>query len=380
MANFTEPANPGFPPVYQLELDDDVIGGEDGVSNRQGKQLAERTAYLKKGLEQESLDRAAADTALAAADTALQQQIGENKTAIEHLKGRGGYLSAHDFGVPAPSQNALTAYALTQISAISDPLDIWNGTRVKNLNNGHVWALANTPDTQPPIFEWADDGPDTVGTAGNDGTLGLAAGEAEEADGSADGFVTVLPSGKMKLIGFERQQRRIAGEYRYLSFLPEPWEMVKYRLMELSFQIIEIALYPELCARKYAGDAGNAAARWWYKCDEDGTRNPAGLYMRVEDGRGLFHRAAGANSVVRPSIDTLYDGNDIGAFLTDKLGSHKHNLSMWSANTQTGPQLVGMGSGWVAGSAIMPDNIFVSPFGNSETAPASLSVYVVISY
>ena len=33
--------------VYQLELTDPVVGGEDGISNRQAKQLANRTAWLK---------------------------------------------------------------------------------------------------------------------------------------------------------------------------------------------------------------------------------------------------------------------------------------------------------------------------------------------
>ena len=71
--------------------------------------------------------------------------------------GRGGFLDPYDFGA-TPTQNDLTNYALTQISSISDPLLIWNGTSVKNLFNGHVWTLNNTQDTDPPIFEWKDQG------------------------------------------------------------------------------------------------------------------------------------------------------------------------------------------------------------------------------
>lgn len=37
--------------VYQLELTDPVVGGEDGISNRQAKQLANRTAWLKEQQE-----------------------------------------------------------------------------------------------------------------------------------------------------------------------------------------------------------------------------------------------------------------------------------------------------------------------------------------
>jgi uncharacterized protein (UPF0335 family) len=31
-----------------IGLDDDVVGGDEGISNRQVKQLVERTAYLNK--------------------------------------------------------------------------------------------------------------------------------------------------------------------------------------------------------------------------------------------------------------------------------------------------------------------------------------------
>ena len=37
--------------VYQIELTDPVVGGEDGISNRQAKQLANRTAWLKEQQE-----------------------------------------------------------------------------------------------------------------------------------------------------------------------------------------------------------------------------------------------------------------------------------------------------------------------------------------
>jgi hypothetical protein len=102
---------------------------------------------------------------------------------------------------------------------------------------------------------------------------------------------------------------RIPGEYRYLSFQPTPLQLVEWRLLELKYQIIETALYPELCALKYIGDDKNAAADWWYKCAADGTRNVNGLYMRVEDPRGLFFRAAGANA-----LHTAADGGEAGAF------------------------------------------------------------------
>ena len=47
MANLTETADNYTPSIYRLEIDDQVAGGPDGLSNRQAKQLGDRTRYLK---------------------------------------------------------------------------------------------------------------------------------------------------------------------------------------------------------------------------------------------------------------------------------------------------------------------------------------------
>lgn len=47
MPNYLDDSTPEWLPVYQLELEDDVIGGEDGIDNRPHIELAKRTAYLK---------------------------------------------------------------------------------------------------------------------------------------------------------------------------------------------------------------------------------------------------------------------------------------------------------------------------------------------
>jgi hypothetical protein len=204
--NIAEPVNPGFPAVYLLDFNDDVVGGEDGVSNRQAKELVERTAFLKKNLEQEIEDREDADDD-------LQDQIDTNTGKINSVKGRGGYLMAYDFGTHTPTQDALNAYALSQIHS-DDPLDIWNGTHVKNVYvdpatidethpdgvpDNHVWALTNTPDTDPPIHEWVDDGFDSVSEFSND-FAGVLRGMADPGDGSKDGFITAI-GGFAKIIG-----------------------------------------------------------------------------------------------------------------------------------------------------------------------------------
>ena len=112
---------------------------------------------------------------------------------------------------------------------------------------------------------------------------------------------------------------RIVGEYREVGRELTEWELVKYRLLQPYFQLIEIAKYRELCDFKYCGDDDNNTARWWYKCDHLGNRTITGLWMRVEDRRGLFARCAGANAAVRPSNDTLYDAKEAGEFIGDAI-------------------------------------------------------------
>jgi hypothetical protein len=214
MANIPEPANPAFPAVYQWDLEDDVVGGPDGMATYPVKQLTERTAYLKKNLEKEVGDREEADSD-------LQDQIDTNAGKINAVKGRGGYLMAYDFGTHTPTQGDLNAYALSEIHS-DDPLDIWNGTHVKNIYvdpatidedhpdgvpDNHVWALTNTPDTEPPIHEWVDDGFDSVSEFSNE-FAGVLQGMEDPGDGTKDGFITAI--GKYA---------KIIGEIAYKNFM-----------------------------------------------------------------------------------------------------------------------------------------------------------------
>jgi len=132
-------------------------------------------------------------------------------------------------------------------------------------------------------------------------------------------------TGKMKVNGLqehiinERHENRIIGDYRFFSYQPSPLQLAKWRCLPLQYQIIEKALYPDLCATKWVGAGLNATADYWYKCDENGTRNPNGLYMRVEDGRGMFYRGAGANAIKKGANNAPYDGNAIGSFIEDAI-------------------------------------------------------------
>jgi hypothetical protein len=128
---------------------------------------------------------------------------------------------AYDFGTHTPSQDDLNNYALSQIHS-DDPLDIWNGTHVKNIYvdpatvdvdhpNGipdnHVWVLTNTQNTDPPIHEWVDNDFDSVSFFSNI-FGGILQGMEDPGDGSKDGFVTAI--GKYA---------KIIGDYVSKSFI-----------------------------------------------------------------------------------------------------------------------------------------------------------------
>ncbi|MDG0801948.1 tail fiber protein [Pectobacterium polaris] len=76
MANLSE--NPQWVDgIYQIETSDPVVGGPEGVSNRQAKELASRTSYLKKEQEKTGSDLA---THAAAADPHTQYAPKANPT------------------------------------------------------------------------------------------------------------------------------------------------------------------------------------------------------------------------------------------------------------------------------------------------------------
>ena len=50
MANLKE-ENKWEEGIYQLEVTDPVVGGIDGISNKQAKQLANRTKFLKESID-----------------------------------------------------------------------------------------------------------------------------------------------------------------------------------------------------------------------------------------------------------------------------------------------------------------------------------------
>ena len=122
---------------------------------------------------------------------------------IAAISGLGGYINSYDFGTATPTQQALTDYALTQIPNIT-ALEVFNGTRVKNLFDNHIWILTNTPNTIPPVFEWADNGFDTVGIASNT-VAGLVKGRA------TNGGLTIASDGTAAVTGFNTKYDKSGG-------------------------------------------------------------------------------------------------------------------------------------------------------------------------
>jgi len=70
MANLQETSE--FPEaIYRIETDDDVIGGEEGISNKQAKQLGNRTRYLKNQIDGIKLDLTSANNNITALNNGL---------------------------------------------------------------------------------------------------------------------------------------------------------------------------------------------------------------------------------------------------------------------------------------------------------------------
>ena len=119
----------------------------------------------------------------------LQQENRDQNNHITDLlsrtKGIGGYLNANNFESATPSQDELTNYALQQIG-ITDRTKIFNQTKVKNLFDGNIWVLTNTPDSTPSVFDWANVGQEKIADANNDGVHGLVTGSYDELQGSID--------------------------------------------------------------------------------------------------------------------------------------------------------------------------------------------------
>jgi hypothetical protein len=82
-----------------------------------------------------------------------QDMVTAQQKIVDALAGQGGWLNEYNFGTATPSQGTLTQHALTELG-LSDPLTIYNGTKIQNTYDKHVWILDNYGTT----FTWVDAG------------------------------------------------------------------------------------------------------------------------------------------------------------------------------------------------------------------------------
>lgn len=88
--------------IYQLEVTDPVVGGIDGISNKQAKQLANRTSYLKEQIENnkssmdttlatkrnvtDSYSKTEVDEKFTDANKLIDEKLGKTETAADSAK------------------------------------------------------------------------------------------------------------------------------------------------------------------------------------------------------------------------------------------------------------------------------------------------------
>ncbi|WP_043617831.1 hypothetical protein [Chromobacterium violaceum] len=105
--------------IYQLETSDPVLAGPDGVDNLQGKQLANRTAYLKDRVEELASGKQPAGNAvkLSAARNITMSGDGSWNVAFDGSKDVSGQLTLRDSGVAPGSYGMVTVDAKGRVTA-----------------------------------------------------------------------------------------------------------------------------------------------------------------------------------------------------------------------------------------------------------------------
>jgi hypothetical protein len=208
----------------------------------------------------------------------LENAVGARMNALE---GRGGPVAAHDFGTAAPSQEALTRYACESVwgaggvflwnadsprastyaadGAAHSAGDIFNATWVRNtfapdgtpVNRRIV--LANTPDTEPPVFFWEDVGIDTVAFASNE-TAGIVKGGRSITADPLTGRIEAVSYGQM--FGGGRNLKKVFGVNTVPEVMavlrskcngegvPDFWDLCIGDYVDIPSLVVDNAVYP----------------------------------------------------------------------------------------------------------------------------------------
>nr|DAT62888.1 MAG TPA: putative tail fiber protein [Caudoviricetes sp.] len=130
--------------IYQIETTDPVVGGVDGISNKQAKQLANRTSYLKKQVED---NKSGADLALATkrdvVDSYSKIEIDEKFAPIANSVNKK--LDKTDQAADAAKLGGMMA-SVSEISNTIAQRTAEGDLRARYLRCGHVELQAPTQD------------------------------------------------------------------------------------------------------------------------------------------------------------------------------------------------------------------------------------------
>lgn len=147
--------------VYQIEENDPVLGGENGITNRPIKQLANRTSWLKKALE--LLGKKSAPKDLTADSTSSTQDDGHTHALPSASTTKKGVVKLNSATNSASETEAATPKAVKAVLdkanlcvpyssnlknyAIVVPSDAgYGGYEVSGGKNGHIFRLESEGD------------------------------------------------------------------------------------------------------------------------------------------------------------------------------------------------------------------------------------------
>ena len=107
--------------IYQYELDDPLQGGEDGIDNVQGRQLANRTKYLKENYEQHTAavnphNVTAAQTGAYTKQETDEKFAGYMQNTSQQLDAKFAELTSH--GGSTDGRNLLDVFGVTTVAEV----------------------------------------------------------------------------------------------------------------------------------------------------------------------------------------------------------------------------------------------------------------------
>ncbi|PRC90977.1 hypothetical protein [Solimicrobium silvestre] len=163
MANVKE-TNQWVDGIYQLEKTDDVIGGEDGIDNRQAIQLASRTTFLKNHVEDLETGKKAAGKAIKL-NTARTINIDGDAEGHAEFDGSENVtmtLTQKESGIKAGSYRQVTVDAKGRVTDGNNPTtlagyEITDAASISYVEKFEAWvqdSLSNKAGGKGIILNW----------------------------------------------------------------------------------------------------------------------------------------------------------------------------------------------------------------------------------